>query len=500
MDTIRPTTFKAAALKESALKSDTLRFAAVFLTSILSLILSSHASAAKVLQSDIQDQSSVSITIYNENLALIKDSRNLTLPSGEQTLSIRGVSGQLRPETALLRNTNGSPLTIHEQNFDFDLLTPQKLLEKYTGKNIRIASINPATGKETTENAKVLSTHNGTVVKIGDRIEINPTGRFIFDDVPANLRDQPTLSVVLNNDNIKKQTLQLSYLTGGLSWQADYVAELNKNDDHLDLTGWVTLNNTSGTDYNNAKLQLVAGDVNIVRQRVQKFQRGRGEVMEMAMSDASMSEESLFEYHLYSLGRKTTILNKQKKQVSLLSANNIAVKKELVLNGSNHYYHSQVRTIGQKLKFGVYVQIDNEKGNGLGLALPKGVVRVYKRDSNDNLQFIGEDRIDHTPNKDKIRLKLGDAFDVVANKTQTDFKINDRIIAKRIYESSYEIEVTNGKKETTEVVVREPIPGDWNITSESAQHKKVASNMVEWKLTVPAEGKVTLKYSTRVKY
>ena len=476
-----------------------LKATSIFLTSSISLLASHNSLSAKAISSNTDDQTAIAITIYNENLALVKDSRALSLPKGEQTLDIRGVSGLLKPETALLRNTNNSPITIYEQNFNFDLLTPQKLLEKYTGKNIKIATLNPATGKETIENATVLSTNNGTVVKIDDRIEINPNGRFIFDKVPNNLRDKPTLSVTLNNPTTQQQNLQLSYLTAGLSWQADYVAELNQDDNQLDLTGWVTLTNHSGTDYTNANLQLVAGDVNIVRQQVDKFRRNKGEVMEMAMSDSNMTEESLFEYHLYSLARNTSILNNQKKQVSLLSANNITAKKELVLNGSNYYYYSQSGHLGQKLKFGVYVKIDNEKDNGLGIALPKGVVRVYKRDSNDNLQFIGEDRIDHTPNKDNIRLKLGDAFDVVANKKQTDFKINDRLLAKRVYDSSYSIEITNGKKEAVEVTIREPIPGDWSITSETNPHTKVAANMAQWKLTIPAEGKTTLQYSTRVK-
>ncbi|NNL56934.1 MAG: DUF4139 domain-containing protein [Pseudomonadales bacterium] len=360
--------------------------------------------------------------------------------------------------------------------------------------------MNPATGIEKEQRATLLSTNNGTVVKIGDRIETNPPGRYIFDNVPANLRDKPTLSVMLDNKTPRAQDLQLSYLTAGLSWRADYVAELNQDDNRIDLNGWVTLNNTSGTSYNNAQMQLVAGDVNIVRDRMHPRMRNKMVAMEMtAQADSSMREEALFEYHLYTLQRPTTIRDKQKKQVSLLTASNVPVKKELVLQGNNYYYRSASRQIGEKLKFGVYVELENEKKNGLGLPLPKGIVRVYKRDSNESLQFIGEDSISHTPNKDKLRLRLGEAFDVVANKKQTAFKINERALGRDTYDSSYVIEVSNGKKEAVEVIIREPIPGDWKILQESSPHKKVAAHLAQWRLQVPAEGKATLEYSTRVK-
>lgn len=446
-------------------------------------------------------QTAVAVTIYNQNLALVKDRRELSLQKGEQQLAFRGVSAQMRPETALLRNTGSSnALQVLEQNFDFDLLTPQKLLEKYLGRDVRIATVNPATGRETIQDATVLSVQNGTVVRIGDRIETNPPGRFIFDELPASLRDEPTLSVALDSGASGKQSLELSYLTGGLSWQADYVAEISQDDKSLDITGWVTLDNQSGAAYKNAVLQLVAGDVNQVAPPVTTI-RYKGRVEEFASAAApAMAEETLFEYHLYTLGRPTTIQNRQKKQVSLMSAGGVETTKELVLQGQNFYYSSRQNQIGQKLKFGVYLQIENEEKNGLGMPLPKGVVRVYKRDSNGNAQFVGEDRIDHTANKESVRLKLGNSFDVTANKTQTDFKIQDKILGKRVFDSSFEVEVKNAKKEVVEVVIREPIPGDWEMLKESTAHTKVSSGMAEWRLQVPAQGSKKLTFKTRVKY
>ncbi len=457
---------------------------------------------ADEIRTTLDDQTSVAVTIYNENLALIKDSRSVDLGSGVNQLAYRGVSARMRPETAMIRSlTKKGGVSVIEQNFDFDLLTPQKLLEKYTGKTVQIATMNPATGKETIEDAIVLSTNGGTVVRIDDRIEINPTGRFIFSDVPKNLRDEPTLSIMMNNNSGGSQDLELSYLTGGLSWKADYVAELSNDDGELDLMGWVTLNNQSGAAYNNATMQLVAGDVNQVQPAVnQRMMKSRGMMVESAMADASMVEESLFEYHLYTLGRPTTIADKQTKQVSLLTAAGVGVKKELVLQGNNYYYSSSYGDIGQKIKLGVFVQFENEKSEGLGVPLPKGIVRVYKKDSKGNAQFVGEDSIDHTPNKERVRLKLGEAFDVTANKKQSDFKVRERIQKRNVFDSSFEIELKNAKKEVVEVIVREPIPGDWEMLAESDDHRKVAAGTAEWRIKVPAEGSKKLTYTVRVKY
>jgi len=474
-------------------------------TSIALLVMSttiSHA-ASQEKKTSLEDQKSVAVTIYNENLALIKDQRTITLDNGLNLLAFRGVSAKMRPETSLLRSLNNiNGFNILEQNFDFDLLTPQKLLEKYVGKNVSIATMNPVTGEEIIEQALVLSTNQGVVVKIGDRIETNPRGRYIFDKVPENLRDQPTLVLQLNSPSAEPQEVELSYLTSGLSWKADYVAELNADDTKLDLMGWVTLNNKSGTTYNNAKLQLVAGDVNIVRQDFRQRLEGR-QVMAMksAVAEDSMSEESLFEYHLYSLNRPTTLSDNQTKQVSLLTATQVPVNKEFLLQGAPYYYQSSYGNIGQKLKVGVYVEFKNKEKSGLGLPLPKGIVRVYKKDKAGNAQFIGEDKIDHTPKNEDVRLKLGDAFDITADKKQTNFeKRNAYGKYNHAYESAYEIKLKNAKSEAVTVVIREPIPGDWKMLKQSHPFKKVAAGTAEWHIEVPAESSTTLEYSALARY
>ena len=468
---------------------------------VFALISTTSYASEEDKRTSLKHQTSVAVTIYNENLALIKDQRTITLDKGFNLLAFRGVSAKMRAETALLRNLNNAELKVIEQNFDFDLLTPQKLLEKYVGKQVQIASMNPATGEEKIESATILSTNNGIVVQIDDRIETNPRGRYIFNKVPENLRDQPTLVIQLNSSTSKSQDVELSYLSAGLSWKADYVAELNANDDKLDLVGWVTLNNTSGTSYNNAKLQLVAGDVNVVKNEFRKVARANMSVMEMADAAPAMQQESLFEYHLYSLNRPTTISDKQKKQVSLLSATQIPVNKEFLLQGSNYYYQRSYGDIGQKLKVGVFVEFKNKEKSGLGMPLPKGIVRVYKKDKSGNAQFIGEDKIDHTPKNEDVRLKLGDAFDITADKKQTNFKKRNAYGKYNYaYESSYEIKIKNAKSETVTVVVREPIPGDWKIEESSHKFNKVASGTAEWQIKIPAEGSTTLEYTALVRY
>jgi len=458
--------------------------------------------AAAERRSTLDDQRSVAVTIYNDELALIKDVRQVTLDAGAVRLALRDVSARMRPETAALRNVlRPGAFDLLEQNFDFDLLTPAKLLEKYVGQTVRVVKTNPHTGAETVESAQVLAATQGVVLKIGDRIETGAPGRIVFDGVPATLRDRPTLVAELNNRQAGMQTVELTYLSGGLSWQADYVAELSTDDASLDLNGWVTLTNRSGTAYRNARLQLVAGDVNRVRQEMRATEAPALKSAPAVPASVAMTQESLFEYHLYTLGRPTTLADNQTKQVALLNAAQVPVRKELVLNGGDYYYRSSVGDIGQKLKTGVYVEFANRESSRLGLPLPKGVVRVYKRDSAGNAQFVGEDRIDHTPKNEKVRLRLGDAFDVTADKKQTDFRRREPTNrASYVFESAYEIVVRNAKGEGVSVTVREPVPGDWTMLDESKPHARVAAGTAEWHVDVPAGGATTLRYRVLVRY
>lgn len=485
-----------------SLKSMPMKRMLVLLAALSTIYTGAFAMELDETRSTLNDQQNIAVTIYNGDLALVKDTRHIKLKTGLNALALRDVSAQIRPETALLRSINAhGSLTLLEQNFDFDLLTPEKLLEKYVGKTVSIVKTHPTTGTETTEKATVLSANNGVVLKIGNRIETGVPGRIVYDDVPENLRDRPTLVTQINNKGATDQTVELSYLTGGLGWKADYVAELSPKEDSIDLSGWVTLTNTSGASYKNAKLQLVAGDVNRVQQQMHPMAKAmRGDVM-MAEAAAPMAEESLLEYHLYTLDRPTTISENQTKQVALLSATKVPARKELVLRGADYYYQSSYGDLGTKMKVGVFVEFDNKEASKLGMPLPKGVLRVYKKDNAGNAQFVGEDHIDHTPKNEVVRLKLGESFDVTADKKQTNFKVlPNPQKGHSAFESAYEITLKNAKKEKMTVVVQEPISGDWTITSESQPHKKVNSHLAVWKVEIPAESNTTLSYKAIVKY
>lgn len=452
---------------------------------------------SKEIVSSLDDQTSVAVTIYNQDLALIRDARKISLKPGRQTLAFREVSAQIRPQTALLAAPG---LRVLEQNFEYDLLTPHSLLEKYIGKKVMLVKSHPTTGEETEQEATVLSSGSGTVLRVGDHIESGIPGRLIFPAVPENLRDRPTLTMLVDSQSEEPQPVVLSYLTGGLSWQADYVAELGPDDTSLDLNGWVTLQNESGATYENARLKLVAGDVN----RVRPMMRTSGSVERVALSsamDSSMAEESMFEYHLYTLGRPTTIKEKQSKQVALMQADNVQVKKEFILNGQNYYYSNQVGDLGRKMKVGVFVELKNTKEAGIGQPLPAGIMRVYKKDSSGSLQFVGEDRIDHTPENETIRLKLGDAFDVTADKKQTDFqKLAGFSRYNYVYETAFEIVLKNAKDEAVTVRVQEPVPGDWEMVEESAPHVKESADTAVWQITVEAKSSTVLTWRVKVKY
>lgn len=460
-----------------------------------------HSSPARQeeIVSTAQDQKGLSLTIYNRDLALIKDKRQVTLPMGNSTLAFKEVSARIRPETALL----SGGLDIVEQNFEYDLLTPQSILSKYVGRQVTMIQRHPTTGEELPpEQALVLSANdNGVVLKVGERIETGISGRLVFPDVPPTLRDRPTLTMMVASEQPGQKEVELSYLSHGLTWQADYVAELNDDESRLDFNGWVTLTNESGASYGNAQLQLVAGEVNVVADaRQRSLGMAQAEVAVAAAPRKAMTEESMFEYHLYTLARPTTILENQKKQVALLQADGVSAKKELILRGHDYYYRDLAGDLGRRLEVGVELEVKNEKEHGLGMPIPAGVVRVYKKDSRGFLQFVGEDRIEHTPDKEIMRLRLGSAFDVTAEKKQTSFKKISGVGPYNYnYESSYELTVKNAKEEPVQVKVLEPIPGDWKILRESAPHIKETAHTASWLVQVPAKGSVTLTYAVQVR-
>jgi len=442
-----------------------------------------------------EDRKTVAVTIYNESLALIREEREVSLNAGHNLLALREVSGQIKPETASLRSLSGARLVLREQNFDFDLLTPQKLLDKYVGKTVTVVRHHEQSNTETREQATVLANNQGVVLKYADRIETGlPAGaRIVYGDVPATLRDRPTLVVDLDSDKAGTQRAELSYLSGGLAWKADYVASLADDEKTLDLAGWVTLTNQSGAAYENAKLQLVAGDVNRVREDFAE-RMARGRMAMPAAAPAPMAREELFEYHLYTLGQPTTLRDQQTKQVALLSAAHVPVQKEYRMEGAEYWFQENTKTPerGDKRSVEVFIGFTNKDGD-LGQPLPKGIVRVYKKDKEGRPLFIGEDRVDHTPKNEQVRLKLGKAFDITGNWKRTDFSRID----KRVFEMEITVELSNAKNEPVIVRVVEPVPGDWKMLKESHPHIKSSASSAMWDISVPADGKTTLTYRVR---
>ncbi|HUD26627.1 MAG TPA: DUF4139 domain-containing protein [Burkholderiaceae bacterium] len=440
-------------------------------------------------------RASLGITVYNDGEALVRDVRRASLSHGIQRIAFREVAATIRPETASLKSVSGAGFDLLEQNFDFDLLTPAALLRKYVGRSVTVIRTNAATGAETSEQATVLATNDGVVLRYPDRIETGVAGRLAFSDVPANLRDRPTLSVLMDVAHGGDQQVELTYLANQVGWKADYIANLNPEATRMTLNGWVTLTNQSGTAYQNARLQLVAGTLNRVAPPSRPAPAAMAAVK--AQRADEMREEKLGDYHLYTLPRATTIENNQTKQVALLSASDVPVRREYVLQNDavDWWYQARHPELQKGLKPSVYLRFEN-KGGELGIPLPAGVVRVYMPDSGGGSQLIGEDSIAHTAKGEQVSLRLGEAFDLTADRVQTDFQV----ISKRSNQSSYRIELRNADSKSATVLVREPLHGEWKITSETQEHVKESAGSAVWKILVPAEGKAVLEYTAVVSW
>jgi hypothetical protein len=458
----------------------------------------SNDGKAEALSSGLNDQTGVAITVYNVNLGLVKDRREIKLPKGTSDLRFMDIASKIIPTSVSIKSlVDPESLRILEQNYEYDLLNPQKLLDKYVGKEVKLYQKNPYTEREEILTATLLSNNGGPIFKIGDEITFGHPGRIIFPGVPENLISKPTLVWLLENSLSSAQKVEASYLTDGINWRADYVLTLNDKDDMADLSGWVTIDNKSGATYKNAKMKLVAGDVNRVRDESEyKDKMLRFAKAEAMPAAPQFKEEEFFEYHIYTLQRTSTIRENQTKQISLVTAGDIPVRKELIFQGAKYYYYNQYGEAMSNRKIGVFVQIENRKENNLGMPLPKGVVRVYKNDTGGSLQFVGEDSIDHTPKDEKIRVKLGDAFDVVGGRKQTDWKK----IAYDTYEAAFEISLRNHKKEDVTVKVVEPIPGDWKMLVNSHDFIKTEASTAEFNIPVPKDKEVKLTYRVRMRF
>jgi len=440
------------------------------------------------------DQTDLALTVYNSNLSLVRDVRELTLPSGESLLKFMDIAASINPSTVHFRSlSDPGKLEVLEQNYEFDLLEPAKLLHKYLGKEVTMMR-----GDQEVK-ATLLSDNGGQVWKIGNDIVTNVGYNSLrFPKVPDNLYDRPTLLWSLQNSGAQKHKVEASYLTSNLSWSADYVLNVSKDETTSDLDGWVTLVNHTGTAFKNASLQLVAGDLHrVVAQYAMDEMKAMSRVAKEANAAAPFQQESFSEYHLYSLNRRTSVFDQESKQISLLNASRFPLRKMYVVNGQSYYYRTASQP-GAPIKdpVQVFYKFKNEEKSGLGMPLPAGTVRVYQQDSCGGSLFAGEDHIDHTPKDEEISLHIGDAFDIVAERKQTDYKK----LSDRLYEFEYEITLRNHKPAPITVQVNEPIGGDWEVVNSTYKFTKTAAFAAQFDVPVDKDGTSILKYRVRVKY
>jgi hypothetical protein len=460
------------------------------------LVLGLSVAAVPAIAQNAAADKRLSLTVYNSNLALVEHVRPLRIDAGTHRVEFAGVSAQILSQTV---SFSGPGLSILEQNFDYDLLTPQKLMEKAIGQQVRIVRTNPATGQETRETAEVLSTAGGVVLRIGERIEVlredGIPARVIFDQVPPNLRASPTLSILANAARAVDADVTLAYLTRGLSWNADYVAVFDEVQGNVSLQGWITLRNNSGTTFENVEMRLVAGDINVVNNEAQWWQtynqrRNTGNVRRAGGVEPS-AREQLADYYVYPITQTTTVANSQAKQLSFLTAERVRADK-----GYEQTFYS-LESRNEPVSAEVRVRFSNSQAGGLGDQLPSGVVRVYARDARSQPQFVGEDRIGHTSAGSDLALKIGDAFDVTTQPTLRE----TRSAGRRETDFTMSYLVRNARTEPVTVTIRQDNLWRFNeVRSESHRGRRTDADSFAWDVPVPANGETELVFTIRQRW
>lgn len=457
-----------------------------FLT-LLSLALTAGAVEQTI---STQNRTALNVTIYNGNRALIEDVRDTDLKKGRQSVAFSNVSDEMIAPTALL---TGREVKTLEQNFNYDILSYQSLLEKSIGQTVKILLTNPATGEETIQEAELLS-FNGTqpLLKRNGTIEALPeNARILFNGIPDNLRAKPTLVLDLLSTSEGKKELSLKYLTSGLSWNADYVAQLTPDSSKITLNGYVTLNNTTGVAFNKAHLNLVAGSVHLVRAPQPRviMRKTNAVMMESAAAGITMDTESFADYHLYTLPETTDIQPRQTKQVALLTASDIPVIK-------TYEFLNVIPNTGlsENIKPSIFLTFKNTPENNLGIALPKGTIRLYQNNSAGASLFIGEDAINHTGKNQTIRLALGEAFDISADAKQISY----RKLSEHSYRASYEMTLRNGSDTQVSVLIEQSFPKGFKIIKENIPSSVKTAQTRRWEITIPANNEQVLSYEIQV--
>ena len=472
-------------------------------TVVTSRVQERYSKSGRNLVSVAQAQDEeVELTVYNQNIALVRDTRPFDLEQGVNEVRFSDVASQIDPTSVHFRSlTDPEGTGVLEQNYEYDIVGTQKLMQKYVDQEIELVTQDGSEYQGTllsgADDVILQDTNGGVTV-----VRLNQVQQFNFPELPEGLITRPTLVWLLAAAQGGPQEVEVTYMTGGINWNADYVVQLNEDDTALDLNGWITLDNRSGATYSDARLKLVAGDINVIRQARAAADQGIAIEEEMALAPTpSVEEREFFEYHLYDVQRPVTVRDNQTKQIEFTSATDVPTDKFFVYDGAPGlgFYGYAIPDPGygtySNPDVNIYLEIENEEESGMGIPLPAGRVRVYKADVDGSLQFIGEDQIDHTPKDETVRLLLGNAFDIVGERRQTDFQQ----LGRDVVEESFEITVRNHKDEDVEVRVLEHLFrwSEWEIVQESAEHTKLDQGNAEWRLPVPADGEATLTYTVR---
>ena len=433
----------------------------------------------------------VALTIYGDNRALVVDNRTLNLKNGEQVIEMPGVSSQIISPSVTLK---ADGIEIIEQNFDFDLLSPSKLMEKAVGQYVEIIRTNPATGVESSQRVKVLSVNNGVVIQTGDSIEVlrddNIPTRVVFPKVPDNLRAKPTLSVAVDSSVAGRRDAQLTYLTNGINWRGDYVAVFDEKAEAMSLQGWATINNQTNTNFEDAELSVVAGQIGNQNNRNNyNRNRNRNNGLRNGGFEAG-SAERIGDNYIYPLPGRTTLATKQTKQISFVDADAIKAKKVY------EFYPNGFQTIENPQSVDSRIAFSNSKAGGLGEALPKGTVRVYSKDKRNKSQFVGESEIGHMAAGSDISMKIGEAFDITVKST----KVKETKVSRYVLDTEMKYEVRNAKPEAATVYIHHNFPGwftKWTILEENINSEDREAYSKIWAVKVPANGSADLTFKIR---
>jgi hypothetical protein len=445
------------------------------------------------IKSTTDDRRSVEVTIYNDDFALVKEQRCVKIAAGEGELQFVGVPSRIDPVTVRVKPLGDNvDFTVLEQNYEYDLISHAKLMDKYIGQKIKIIEWNQYQDRKEIVEAELLSVENGEVYKIDNEIYLGHSGIKILPKLPDNLISRPTLSWIYHCAEDRSPLLEVSYMTSRMGWSADYIFIIDSGEIGNSLSGWVTINNRCGAEFLDAKLKLVAGEVNHER-----ISTGGGdeEISCCSVSEPKhgFEESELFEYHLYDLQRSTTIKNNQRKQIRLMEASGIEVTREYTVTT---LVSTTCLTGGRPIKRPVAVSLafKNTKENNLGNPLPAGTVRIYTADREGSQQFIGSDSIEHTPKGEEVRLNVGKAFDIVAERTQTDF----RQIAAKLWEIEWAITVRNRKEEDIAIGIIEHAVSTWEVRESTHKYVKADATTLRFDISVEKNGEVTIKYKMRI--